>query len=185
MKINPLVAVSNTYLILTLLFASVFYPTPVQANVNSPNQSGFQNNDTIRGLHIRNHTYYEAKDPIRWFCEKYDIRDAYIRVSFLDRSDFYGMISHQQPNIYFIRLRKGCPNVGVVLMHELIHMHQYHSGQLTQSEQKSVMYHGRKIDLDEISYKEREFEKDAKRDGPLLWRTYKRLQRKSKQEGKG
>ncbi|MCE7055994.1 hypothetical protein LZF95_15035 [Algoriphagus sp. AGSA1] len=174
---------SNTYLILILLLALVIRPTPVQANFILPYQIDIQNNDTIRGLHIRNHTYYDVKDPIHWFCEKYDIRDAYIRVSFLDRSDFYGMISHQQPNIYFIRLRKGCPNVGVVLMHELMHMRQYHSGQLTQSEQKSVMYHGRKINLDEISYKEREFEKDANREGSVLWKTYKRLLRKGNQGG--
>lgn len=183
MKINLLFAVSTTYLILILLLASLVCPTSVQAYVISPYQRSFQNKEPIRGLHIRNHTYYDVKDPIRWFCEKYDIRDAYIRVSFLNRSDFYGMITHQQPNIYFIRLKKGCPNVGVVLMHELIHMHQYHSGQLIQSEQNSVRYHGRKIDLDKISYKEREFEKDAKRDGPLLWSAYKRLQRKGKQEG--
>ncbi len=180
MQTNILFALSNTYLILILLLAPAVYPTPVQAHPISPHQSGFQNKGPIRGLHIRNHTYYEVEDPIRWFCEKYDIQDAYIRVSFLDRSDFYGMISHQQPNIFFIRLRRGCPNVGVVLMHELIHLHQYQSGQLIQSEQKSVMYHGRKIDLDEISYKEREFEKDAKRDGPLLWKTYKRHLRRSK-----
>ncbi|MDR7128110.1 hypothetical protein J2X69_000438 [Algoriphagus sp. 4150] len=184
MKIKLLFALNNAYLILILLLASIIYSTPVQANVFSPYQNGLQNRDPIQGLHIRNHTFYDVEDPIRWFCEKYDIRDAYIRVSFLDDlSDFHGMITHHQPNIYFIRLKKRCLNIGMVLMHELVHMHQYHSGQLTQSEEKSVMYHGRRINLDEISYKEREFEKDANRDGLLLWRDYKRLQRKGKQEG--
>ncbi len=129
----------------------------------------------IKGIHIRNHTDYELEDPIVWFCLTYGINDAYIRISYLDHLHSYqGMISYQYPATYFIKIKKNHPNPVQILMHELVHLRQFYTGELQQSGEKSVMYMGSEIDLGHIPYPKRPFEISAFKQTPLLLKEYRK-----------
>jgi hypothetical protein len=148
-----------------------------------PNPLGLMGSDSvlISGLHIRNHTDLDVETPIRWFCKKFGIENAYIRVSYFESPDkpFLGILTHQVPNVYFIKISRRSWSAGAVLMHELVHVRQYYTGELSQQSHSKLMYMGRQIDLHEVSYAERKYEQAALSEGNSLWKAF----RKEKKSG--
>lgn len=132
----------------------------------------------ISGVQVQNNTDYDIEELVAWFCNRIGLRDVFIRVSYLREVPGYdGMVVMHHPKIYFIRIRKDINNYRWVCLHELIHVKQYVSGDLSVLGKSVVSYKGKRINLDEVDYKHRHYEHEAQWETVAFWKKFMRYKR--------
>lgn len=92
-----------------------------------------------------------------------------------------GVVSSFGENTYKIKLRTGMTSTAIIstIAHELIHVRQYHTGQLRQTSMGTVTYKGKKYKHERLVYKDKLWESDAYLEGRTLsWKIRRILKQK-------
>lgn len=134
-------------------------------------------------VNLINSTTYDLDDLVHWACRYLDIDDVFIRVEYLpDNYTEEGLVKKIYDKIYYIYLKKGLLNLNLVVMHELVHVKQYESGDLNILSASLVTYKNKAIDLNRVDYAERTYENEAHLKGRQVWRDYQKHKRESRHQ---
>ncbi len=131
----------------------------------------------VREINLFNTTDYPLEELAYWTCQYLGIKEVFIRIDYLpDHYRERGMAKKIYDKAYQINLKKNLGNVKLILIHELIHVKQYESGDLKSMQGSFVEFKGRQIDLERVDYMERDFEFEAHaQDGRVLQAYRKQL----------
>lgn len=124
-------------------------------------------------LHVINNTSYNVEEIIRWTCDYLEIRNVTICVApqtrYFEQSGFV----IKQDDIYYIYIKENLASVHLIMVHELIHVKQYETGELRISNGRLVNFKGANINLKKIPYDLRSYEVEAHNlDSKILQRYY-------------
>lgn len=127
-------------------------------------------------LHVINNTTFDVEEVVRWTCGYLDIRNITICITPQTRYFKEEGFVIKQGDIYYIYLKKKVSNLKLILIHELIHVKQYESKQLTKIGRTRVSFKGNIIDLTRKEYGRRSFEAEAHaNDSRILGEYYRHL----------
>lgn len=129
-------------------------------------------------VNVINSTAYDLDGLVLWACHYLHIHDVFIRIEYLpDNYVEEGLVRKIYDKIYYIYLKKGLLNLNLVVMHELVHVKQYESGDLNILSASVVTYKNKTIDLNRIHYRDRSYEHEAHAKGRQVWRDYQKHRR--------
>lgn len=154
------------------LFAFLIVSGLCTGMVNGQNGYPFE-----REINLFNTTDYPLDELVYWTCKYLDINEVFIRIDYLpEHYRERGVVKKFYDRAYQINLKKNLGNVRLVVIHELIHVKQYESGDLKSLHGSFVDYKGKKMNLDRIDYMARGFESEAHAlDGHILQEFRKQL----------
>lgn len=121
---------------------------------------------------INNQTDYEVDNLIRKTCTLLGVDSVFINVRYFNdiihwediSYKFHGAVFNNGNSIYTILLYDDNytkRNLERIVVHETIHIYQFHSGRLIRIKENVYDYDGKIINMREIKYEDRQFEIDA------------------------